>query len=153
VTANYFFDTSALVKLYHREDGSEKAEEIFNESDSLVFVSEMGTVEIHSALVKKVRVKELSKDEMDKALQSFYDDCVNERIRVVPMEPVYYQKAIVSLIEFGVRNNLRTLDAIQLSVASAFSERRELTYFVCADPVLCHIAQIAGLEVINPAIK
>ena len=151
--ANYFFDTSALVKLYHREDGSEKVEEIFNESEALILISEIGTIEIHSALVKKVRIKELSRDKMDKALQSFYDDCVNERIRVVPMEPAHYQKAIVSPIEFGVRNSLRTLDAIQLSVACAFSERRELAYFVCADPVLCHIAQIAGLEIINPAIK
>ncbi len=151
--ANYFFDTSALVKLYHREDGSEKVEEIFNESNGLILISEIGTIEIHSTLVKKVRIKELSKDKIDKALQSFYDDCVSGRIQIVPMEPNYYQKAIVWLINFGIKYNLRTLDAIQLSVASAISKRRELTYFVCADPVLCHIAQIAGLEVIDPAIK
>ena len=149
--ANYFFDTSALVKLYHEEDGSERVEEIFNENDAVIFISEIGTVETHSALVKKVRIKELAKDKMDKALQSFYDDCVSERVRIVPMESAYYQKAIIWLMTLGIKENVRTLDAVQLSVASAISERRGLAYFVCADPVLCTIAQLVGLEVINPA--
>jgi hypothetical protein len=32
----YFFDTSALVKRYHIEEGSEKVDEIFNDPGGLI---------------------------------------------------------------------------------------------------------------------
>ena len=48
--AQYFFDTSALIKLYHEEDGSEQVKRIFGSLDWVARISSLDLVEIHSAL-------------------------------------------------------------------------------------------------------
>jgi predicted nucleic acid-binding protein len=55
----YFFDSSALVKLYHPEKGSERIEEIFNEPDRRILIARLAGVEIVSALALKVRTGHL----------------------------------------------------------------------------------------------
>jgi hypothetical protein len=50
----------------------------------------------------------------------------------------------------GVRRSLRTLDALQLSVALALHRRVALDAFVCADQGLCSAAQEEGPRIINP---
>jgi uncharacterized protein with PIN domain len=40
---NYFFDTSALVKIYHDEEGADKVLEIYN-SDGQITISELAKV-------------------------------------------------------------------------------------------------------------
>jgi len=38
---NYYFDTSALVKLYHEESGTDEVENIFSSEDSTIIISEL----------------------------------------------------------------------------------------------------------------
>jgi len=42
----YFFDTSALVKRYHKEDGTEQVGDMFAPTENLVRISTLGVVEI-----------------------------------------------------------------------------------------------------------
>ena len=42
---NYFFDTSALVKLYHPELGSQGVAAMFGEPDRRIVISRLGGVE------------------------------------------------------------------------------------------------------------
>ena len=51
---SYFFDTSALVKIYHQEDGSEGVVDIFN-SGAGIFVSELSVIEYQSVVYRKFR--------------------------------------------------------------------------------------------------
>lgn len=57
-------DTSSLIKLYHTEPGTKELDAIF-ETNSVkeVFLSSLIKVEFNSALWKKVRAKDLTKDE------------------------------------------------------------------------------------------
>jgi hypothetical protein len=55
--AQYFFDTSALVKRYHKEDGTKQVTDIFGLTENLIRISTPGAVEIHSALAIKVFVR------------------------------------------------------------------------------------------------
>ena len=41
MSPTYFFDTSAMVKLYHSEAGTERVEEVFNQLQSPVVISEL----------------------------------------------------------------------------------------------------------------
>ncbi len=56
---NYFLDTSALAKLYHRESGSEYMDWIVTESGSRSIISRLSIVEIESVLAIKVRTGEI----------------------------------------------------------------------------------------------
>jgi hypothetical protein len=55
----YFFDTSALVKVYHAERGSDRVEAMFDEPGRRIIVSRLASVEFHSALALKVRTGHL----------------------------------------------------------------------------------------------
>jgi predicted nucleic acid-binding protein len=59
--AQYFFDTSALVKRYHKEDGTEQVRDIFAPTENLVRISTLGAVEIYSARAMKVRSGQLTR--------------------------------------------------------------------------------------------
>ena len=50
----------------------------------------------------------------------------------------------------GLRRHIRTLDALQLSVALHLHQVVPIEQFVCADQRLCDIALLEGLAVVNP---
>jgi hypothetical protein len=66
------------------------------------------------------------------------------------MTDVHYREAERLIQQHGVRRSLRTLDALQLSVALALHQRMTLDAFVCADQGLCSVAREEGLRIINP---
>ncbi|MFZ3091365.1 MAG: type II toxin-antitoxin system VapC family toxin [Nitrospirota bacterium] len=47
---DYYFDTSALVKLYHDELNTSVVEEIFSNEENQIFISEIACIELYSAL-------------------------------------------------------------------------------------------------------
>ena len=53
--ARYFFDTSALVKFYHAEVGTQKVSAIFSEQGREIRISSIGLIEVQSAFAMKVR--------------------------------------------------------------------------------------------------
>jgi len=60
----YYFDTNAVVKRYAPERGSEWVKSIIESNENnKVYIGQVGVVEIASALSKKVRTKELSKQD------------------------------------------------------------------------------------------
>ena len=59
--ARYFFDTSALVKLYHPELGSQRVAAMFGEPDRRIVISRIGGVELHSTLAVKMRTGHLDR--------------------------------------------------------------------------------------------
>jgi predicted nucleic acid-binding protein len=58
----YFLDTSALVKRYHQEVGTDIIDEIFEEEGKVLFISDLSIIEFHSAIALKVRTREISRD-------------------------------------------------------------------------------------------
>ncbi len=56
----YFFDTSALVKRYHSEKGTENIDKIFIEDDRAVIISSLSITEIVSAMNRKKEEKVIS---------------------------------------------------------------------------------------------
>jgi uncharacterized protein with PIN domain len=100
VIQSYFFDTSALVKLYHDEAGTERVEAIFNQLDSPIVISELATVELYAALARRVRMGEITVQAQDEARRNFADDCVH-RFVVDPFGSPVMQKARELLHRYG----------------------------------------------------
>jgi len=55
----YFFDTSALLKRYHSELGTEIVDSAFEEKDATRIISDLSVIEFYSAFTKKVRTREI----------------------------------------------------------------------------------------------
>lgn len=55
----YSLDTSALVKHYHQEEGTDVVERLFKASDRLI-ISDLSIIEFYSAIGLKVRTREIT---------------------------------------------------------------------------------------------
>jgi len=80
----------------------------------------------------------------------FANDIARRLLRVTRITDWHYQKAEQLIRRHGLTRRLRTLDALQLSVALDLRQRGLLDYFVCADKSLCTVANEAGLPIIDP---
>lgn len=141
--ALFLFDTSALVKRYHVEAGSDKVDEVFDNPDNILIISELALVEVTSALQRKRNQGEITASAMEHALAQFAHDVLGELI-VAELTSDLIRRARRLVIE----HSLRTLDALQLAFALEFQALRPT--FVCADARLHNAAQAAGMIILDP---
>jgi len=141
----YFFDTSALVKRYHRESGSDRINAIFDDQDNVLIISELAIVEMASALQRKRNRGEITLHAMNGAMAQFDNAVLNDLI-VLGFRSGFIQQAR----DLVRQRSLRTLDALQLTAALEFSALAPV--FVCADEGLCRAASNVGLVVLNPEV-
>ncbi len=139
----YFLDTSALVKRYHSEKGTEAIDRIFSENDKAIVISSICITEMVSALSRKKEEKAISKEDLDAALSRFFQDAIKDFL-ILELDDGHIKDSIVLVL----KRNLRTLDALQLAVAIGLKDVNPV--FVCADKKLVSVAEKEGLKAINP---
>jgi predicted nucleic acid-binding protein len=149
---NYFFDTSALGKNYHSEVGTPRVEQLLREPSIRHFISRLSVIEIQSVFASKVRTGVISESDFGTLRRRFLTDVAKRRLDVVRLSGFHYQEAERLIRTHAMSYSLRTLDAIQLSVALDLRARGLSNYFVCADRNLCKVAIAEALTVINPEI-
>jgi predicted nucleic acid-binding protein len=154
--AIYFLDSSAVVKLYQPEAGSEEVDRIVSEPGSTRLMSRLALVEVQRALCRRLRVQDISESELDDLRRGFYEDLLQRRIRVKQLQDRHYRSAVRLIRKYAPEFTLplpllRTLDALHLVSALEVQALEGLDYFVSADANLCKIAQEEQLSVINPA--
>jgi uncharacterized protein len=135
-----FCDTSALVKLYVQEEGSDTVMEESASSD-IVAVCRIAWVEIMSAMARRSREQPQDSSAIAHARQRFVTDW-----------PYYLtleitQELIELAGEYAEAFALRAYDSVQLAAAQAVS--RELpgeVRFACFDSRLVKAARVLGIE-------
>ena len=148
--SGYFFDSSALVKLYHTEAGSPVVEQIANASENLVRVARLTITEMTSAFAIKVRTKAISREDADAFLRRFRRDVAAGKLEVFSIAESEFAMAELLIERHAFDLRLRALDALQLAVALELRNQKLVDQFVAADPVLCEVARLEGFSVINP---
>lgn len=148
--AAYFFDTSALVKLYHPETGTSTVDQIVNSLGNSIRVSRLTVAELTSAFAIKVRTQSINRKDADAFLRQFRQDITSGRLEVFSVgEPEF--TAAESLVErYAFELRLRALDALQLAVAAELRSQTLVDHFVAADAILCEVARLEGFSVVNP---
>jgi predicted nucleic acid-binding protein len=111
-----YLDTSALVKLYAEEPGSDEVRNAAREARG-VAVSEVGYVETRSALARKEREGFFSTEEHDVAVESLKRD-----FREVYLARPVTGEVIARAGELVREHTLRAYDAIHLATALALRE-------------------------------
>ena len=134
-----YVDTSTLIKLIIDEEGSDRAELIWQSADSVASVS-LVVVEARAALAAAARGERLSSDQLHVAkteLGAFVDD-----LHVV----VVTEELIESAAQFAEGESLRGYDALHLA-AAIFAGAAVLA---SADRTLCEAAERQGLHIADP---
>ena len=141
----YFLDTSALVKRYHSEKGTDKIDKIFFEDDRAIVISSISITEMVSALNRKKEDKIISKEDLKIALSKFFHDAIKDFL-FIELDGEHIKGSIMLVL----KRIIRTLDALQLAVALGLKELK--VTFVCADKKLVSVAEKEGLQTINPEL-
>lgn len=148
--AGYFVDTSALAKLYHWEVGSERMEALTRPPHARLIISQLSLVEIESVFATKVRTGVIDKTALAQLRGRFYADLARGRFEVVLLVRRHFQGAEALVRSYAVNHALRTLDALQLSVALDLRRRGAASELVTSDRTLCKVAALEGLPAVNP---
>ncbi len=118
-----------------------------------LILSQLSLIEIQSVFATKVRTGVIDKAALDQLRGLFFSDLAKGRFEVVLLALRHVQSAETLVRTHGVDYALRTLDAIQLSVALALSRRGVVSHLVSSDKNLCNVAGIEGLSVIDPSVE
>jgi uncharacterized protein len=151
MVAAYFLDTSALLKRYVPEIGTQWMQSIADpQNEHLLIIAQITWVEFHSAIARRQREHSVSADQAQQILAAFNFHW-NEQYFTVPSDFPVMQLA-AQLVQ---QHPLRAYDAVQL--AAALSIQNQLAApdissftFLTADDRLCNVSQLAGLLTDNP---
>lgn len=143
---NLYFDTSALVKYFHDEYGSDIIINLVDSGENDIWVLDLSRVEFYSAILRKYRLKEIDLDQFNESRNSF-----DEKYRLFNIiyicQPIF-DEAENLLIEYGFEHGLKALDSLQLSAFNFIAN--EDWKLVAADDLICKITNIPGYDIINP---
>jgi uncharacterized protein len=103
-----FADTSALVKRYIEESGSDRVDELFFYADGII-ISPVTRIELNSAFSRRLLDKSIDKKSSDMALSEFNKEL--EFFKVIAFNNHVEDEAVTLIKKHG----MKTLDAIQLS--------------------------------------
>ncbi|HID19972.1 MAG TPA: PIN domain-containing protein [Methanophagales archaeon] len=120
----YFLDTSALVKRYHQEVGTDISDKIFGEEDKELFISDLSIIEFHSAIALKVRTREISRDAFFHLIGLFSNELDIGLYQVMRIDEAEKQEAVKLLAKYGFDYALRTLDGLQLAAMESVGKEK-----------------------------
>lgn len=141
-----YFDTSALLKKYVEERGSECLSRIYAEAKTAA-TSALTYAEVHSALSRLHRFQKLSKTNWIRLLDNFEKDW--KKFYVIEFSKEVEQEIPNIFQKFP----LRGIDGVHLASAASLAKHSLDFPFVCCDQRLNNAASDYGFKVINPEIS
>ncbi|MEM2122414.1 MAG: type II toxin-antitoxin system VapC family toxin [Candidatus Bathyarchaeia archaeon] len=145
----FYFDTSAIVKRYRKELGSEVIDEIFELKEHAFTISFWSILEFMVAFSTRTRKKALSREAFNAVVSRFLKD-VLDRFAMTSVD----DELIASAAPLAVKHALPSADCLQLANAinlkEALESMREELILICSDKDLCKAAEKEGIRFINP---
>lgn len=136
-----YLDTSALVKLYVVEDGSEQIHDAASEAEALA-VSRLAWIELIAAVARRGRESPDDQELLDQAKNAFAQDWPHFLVLEVN------QQVLDLAGEYADAFALRAYDAVQLASAARLKDRVDSLQFACFDRRLNQAAGVLGLELL-----
>lgn len=143
---NVFFDTSALVKYFYEEPGSDQVTGLIEAPEHTSWCSRLAVVEFVSAMHRKYREGALDEARLKRALTGF--ERAMAAFRVESLHRTVVSDAETLLKTYGREDALRTLDALHLTTYLRLADRQ--WRFVVADDRLYSVAEKEECAVIHP---
>jgi len=142
----YFLDTSAFVKRYKHEAGSDVIQRLFLHTAETLIVSTITLAETYAALDRHSRHVRLSPVELRDAMEGVTADMERGRLHVLDVTSQHAARSRHLITDY----HLTSHDALILAAALDLTPFD--TIFVCADTRsgLLRAAEACGLSTLNP---
>ena len=149
---SFYLDTSAIVKIYAREPGTEWMTTLVEPAlGHALYTVRMTGPEAIAALSRKARTGEISASDADRAGQVFRQDWQGRRYLVVAVTAALAEQAM----DLAERYGLRGYDAVHIAAALAVVARQRrvnapILTFISADVSQRQAANAESLPVDDP---
>lgn len=145
----FYFDTSALIKRYRKEAGSEVLDKVFKLEEPGFTTCFWTILEFIVAFSARRRRGELSREAFNMLVSRLLKD-VLDRFIIIGID----DELVTSAASLAVKHALSSADCLQLASVLSLKntlEREEVrTVLLCSDKDLCKAAEEEGIEVIDP---
>jgi predicted nucleic acid-binding protein len=145
---NLFFDTSALVKYFHLESGTDQVVELIDNAENQIWVSDLARIEFISAFYRKLRRGDIDSTQLQESLSSF--DIEWDQFNQQPLSDTVITEADKLMRKKASKYGLRALDALQLASFIVLAEKDWA--FIVADGVLADTVVSENYDVIRVAL-
>lgn len=147
--ALYYLDTSALVKLYIRESGTERLLQLAANANHKLVILALAEVEFRSAIRRRQRAGDIADSAADGLLRSFARHLESRFLRQTINDSVL--ETALHLIDLYP---LRAYDAVQLAGCLIFrtSAGLQSPVFLTADREQLQAAEAEGLAALDPTV-
>jgi predicted nucleic acid-binding protein len=148
--AMFYLDTSALVKRYKTEEGSETVDYLYDNLPSRhsLSISFLTVLEFVSAIRRLLKEGNISDEEFRDVLSTFSQEVEPFLIRSID------DKIVADALTYVTKHGLKSADSIQLATVMELRVIMEgvieSVIFVCDDEELAKAGREENLEVINP---
>ena len=143
-----YLDTSALIKLYLLEEGSEEVDRIVMGQDEPLPVWELQEAELVNALRLKVFWKDIELSDSEKLLDEFQKRKQRGFYFYPELDRSQLLPGFYKLSEHTRELGCQTLDIMHVNCALQIQAEQ----FVSFDVKQCKLAELAGLNVVGPAL-
>jgi len=149
--AGFFCDSSAIVKRYAGETGSNFVDNLADsKSGNIILLARITRVEVAAAIARRLKSGSITATDAQNALAAFQHDLTNNYY-TVEITPVLLSVAV----SLATKHALRGYDAVQLAATleandEGIANRLSPLTLVSADTELNNAAQAEGLNVENP---
>lgn len=142
----YFLDSSALVKGYRREDGTERILALLSGPDRSI-ISRLAQAEVSAAIVRRGRSTAVSDEQLNAVLTEL-DREIADTFTIVELDTAIMARAS----ELTRIHSLRAADAIQLASAleARNSDPQQQLTLVGSGIELNEVAKAEGLSILDP---
>jgi predicted nucleic acid-binding protein len=142
---SYFFDSSALVKVYASEPGSQVAQALFYSPGHRIYTSWLSLAEVPSAIYRKAQAS-LARTSADVIMIRFMADYETHC-----HELRFSNNHFLLAFDLIKRHSLTAADALILAQTLRLSKRVRRLIFVASDQRLLAAAKSEGLATTDPA--
>jgi len=149
--AGFFCDSSAIVKRYVNETGSNYVDDLADsKSGNIVLLARITRVEVAAAIARRLKNGSVAAADAQNALAAFQHDLTNNYY-TVEITPLLLSVAV----SLATKHALRGYDAVQMAATLEANDERIANglaplILVSADTELNNAAQAEGLNVENP---
>jgi predicted nucleic acid-binding protein len=144
---HYYLDSSALVKRYLSEQGSEVLDALWQEmqrGEAQIYCQWLGFTEVVSALQRRLNARQVNRTAFEEIVRTLYYDA--ESIEWVALDFAMIQSSVRHI----VLHNLNSTDALHLEAALSLPTERSPLIFVASDRRLLRAAAAENLTTLNP---
>ncbi len=143
---SYYVDTSALVKIYHRETGTDAMLKLYQGTDKLL-ISELAKIELLSTVYRKYREHGITHETLEAVIQKFEDD-LDLRYELVKFSSLVIDEAWKLLRNVAATHGLKAQDSLQMAFFKTYCD--PTTIFACADNTFEKLVKEEGFQTFVP---